>query len=62
MIELLREAWHLFPDERLGQLIINTAESPTTVGPVFYMSDDKMESRLRAVIEGRRKFLEEQRN
>jgi hypothetical protein len=59
MVELLREAWHLFPDERLTQLVINTTNTNHDCGPVFYMEDDKMEQRLQSMIAGRRKYLKE---
>lgn len=59
MVELLREAWHLFPDERLTQLVINTTDINHDCGPVFYMEDDAMEQRFRSLIEGRRKQLKE---
>ena len=62
MVELLREAWHLFPDERLTQLVINTTDTNHDCGPVFYMEDDKMEQRLRHLIEGRRKQLKERKD
>lgn len=61
MVELLREVWHLFPGDRLTQLVINATETSHDCGPVFYMGDDEMERRLRALVAGRRKFLEEQR-
>lgn len=57
MIELLREAWHLNPDERLTQLVINATDTRHDCGPVFYFEDDKMEQRHQKLIEGRRKFL-----
>jgi hypothetical protein len=57
MIELLREAWHLSSDQRLTQLIINAANVPydSGLGPVFYLEDDQMEQRVRALIAAFRK-------
>jgi len=37
IVDLLREAWRLFPDERLTQLVINISETNHDCGPVFYM-------------------------
>ena len=62
MVELLREAWHLFPDERLTQLVINTTDTNHDCGPAFYMEDGEMERRLQGLIAGRRKQLEERRH
>jgi len=59
MVELLREAWRLYPDERLTQLVINAADTNHNCGPVFYLEDDKMEQRLQKLVAGRRKYLEE---
>ena len=52
MVKLLREAWHLFPDQRLTQLVINTTDTKHDCGPVFYIEDDEMERRLQALIAG----------
>ncbi len=57
IIELLREAWYLFPDERLTQLGINISDTHHDCGPVFYLEDDKMEQMLRKMIDGRCNFL-----
>ena len=54
MIELLREAWHLFPDFRLTQLVINASDTRHDCGPLFYLEDDKMEEKLQRLINGRR--------
>jgi hypothetical protein len=59
MIELLREAWHLLPDEQLTQLVINASDTHHDCGPVFYLEDDKMEQRLQKLIDGRRKYMKE---
>jgi len=61
VIELLKEAWYLFPDERLTQLVINAANVPSDggLGSVFYLEDDVMEQRLRNMIAARRKFLQD---
>ena len=62
MVELLRQAWHLFPDERLSQLVINATDTRHDCGPVFYFEDTDMEGRLQALIDGRRRFLAERGN
>jgi hypothetical protein len=59
MVDLLREAWHLFPDERLTQLVINTTDTNHNCGPVCYMEDHEMERRLQSLIAGHRKQLKE---
>jgi hypothetical protein len=59
MIELLRQAWQLFPDERLTQLVINASATDHDCGPIFYLEDDEMEQKLQKLIEGRRNFLKE---
>ena len=58
MIELLREAWHLVPDWRLTQLVINAADLQEVSGPLFVMEDDKMEQRLKATVGGLRRMIE----
>jgi hypothetical protein len=60
MVELLRQAWHLFPDERLTQLVVNAADTRHNCGPVFYLEDDEMEQKLQKLIDGRRRYLREQ--
>lgn len=62
MVELLRRAWHLFPDERLTQLVINATGTDHDCGPVFYLEDTDLEARLRALIDDRRRFLAERGN
>lgn len=57
MVDLLRQAWHLFPDERLTQLVINAADTRHDCGPVFYLEDTDMERRLQAMIDSRRRTL-----
>ena len=52
MIELLREAWHLAPDWRLTQLIVNATDASDDRSGIFYLGDDGMESRLKALIAG----------
>jgi hypothetical protein len=59
MVELLREAWHLFQDERLTQLVINASDTHHDCGPVFYLEDDKMAAKLQSLIDGRRRYLKE---
>ena len=61
MIELLREAWHLFPDERLTQLVINATDIRHNCGPIFYLEDDAMEKKLKGLIVGRRRDLDKKR-
>ncbi len=62
MVELLRQAWHLFPDERLTQVLINAAEAHEGCGSLFYLENDKMEEKLRKLIAGRQKFVEDRRH
>src|SRR5688572_22661678 len=57
MIELLREAWRLFPDERLTQLVINITDTNHDCGPVYYMEDVELERRLQDWVVARQKFL-----
>ena len=57
MVDLLREAWQLFPDQRLTQLVINVADTKHNCGPVFYFEDTDMEKKLEAFVEGRKDFL-----
>jgi uncharacterized protein YihD (DUF1040 family) len=57
MIELLREAWQLFPDERLTQLVINVTETKHDCGPVYYMEDAELERRLQQWVVARRNYL-----
>lgn len=47
ILALIKELWILSPDQRLGQLLINYALDAT---PVFYVEDDIVEERLRAVL------------
>jgi hypothetical protein len=53
MVELLREAWRRFPDQRLTQLVINAADTKHNCGPVFYLEDTEMEKKLEALIKSR---------
>jgi hypothetical protein len=57
IVELLREAWQLFPDQRLTQLVINVADKKHDCGPVFYLEDTDMEKKLEAFVKGRREYL-----
>jgi hypothetical protein len=62
IIEVLREAWHRFPDLRLNQLIINASDTPYDcdkphecgLGLVYYIEDDTMEKRLKGLVASRR--------
>jgi len=56
MIELLRQAWHLSPDERLTQLVMNISDTHHDCGPVFYMEDDSLEQKLNGFITARRRI------
>jgi len=62
MVELLREAWSLFPDERLTQLVINISDTHHDCGPVYFLEDVEMERRLQFRIDQRRKQLKERQN
>ena len=55
MVELLREMWHLVPQWRLTQLVINATDTDHNCGPVFYIEDEEMEKRLMAAIAGLKK-------
>lgn len=46
MLDKLKQLWQLYPDQRLGQLIINyvTGDGPAA----FYVEDDKAEARIDA--------------
>ena len=50
IIELLRQAWHFFPDERLVQLVMNAAD---TRGPLILLKDEALEENLRKLIASR---------
>ena len=54
MLELLREAWLLAPNWRLTQLVINASDTNHNCGPVFHLSDQEMERRLKRLISGLR--------
>jgi hypothetical protein len=62
MIELLREAWQLFPDQRLTQLVINIADKKHDCGPVFYADDTDIEKKLEAFVKERREYLAKKEN
>lgn len=57
IIELLRQAWHLNPDQRLTQFLTNIVEhevhhplwEPPFPG-MFYFEDDKLEQELNKLI------------
>lgn len=51
MIEKLREAWKLYPDMRLGQLIVCCAETDD----IFSVEDDKMQECIENYTEKMRK-------
>ena len=46
IVELLRRYWHQYPDQRLGQLIVNVTGSSDP----FYREDDETEQRLRELL------------
>lgn len=48
MVELLREAWHLVPDWRLTQLVINATDpaAGSVDGSPYCVEDDQMEQKL----------------
>ena len=50
IIGLLREAWHLVPDWRLTQLVINAADVNETCSSMFHLEDDKLEGNLQKLI------------
>jgi uncharacterized protein YihD (DUF1040 family) len=49
MLNALREAWCASPDLRLGQLIVNAVRPSEPCPQVFYIEDDVMLDRLRAL-------------
>ena len=57
IVEQLRAAWHRDPDSRLAQLLINASDTPYDcdkphecgLGLVYYIEDDVLEQRLRAM-------------
>ena len=58
LVELLREAWQIFPDQRLTQLVINLADKKHDCGPVYFLEDTEMEKKLEAFVKGRRQTPE----
>ena len=46
MVELLRQAWHNFPDFRLTQLVMALTDKPEDAGAVWQTEDDVMEEKL----------------
>jgi hypothetical protein len=52
MIELLREAWHLAPDWRLTQLIVNVSDVTDDIGSLYCMEDRTTEKKLQALVGG----------
>jgi len=62
VVELLREAWRLFPDQRLTQLVINVADQKHDCAPVFYLEDTEIEKKLEAMIRSRREYLAKNKN
>ena len=42
MCELLRQTWHLVPDWRLGQLVVNISKSCKSLD-TFYVEDEEFE-------------------
>lgn len=59
--ELLREAWRLFPDQRLTQLVINTADTKHNCGALFYLEDTEIEKKLESLVNSRRGYVEKMR-
>lgn len=53
MLAMLAEVWRDYPDQRLGQLVMNLSGEDGRVdgGTVFNVEDDKMFDRLREVME-----------
>ena len=46
MCDLMKEQWHKYPDQRLGQLLINYVFGRVSEGRIFYQEDDITEERL----------------
>ena len=47
MCDLLKEQWHKYPDQRLGQLLINYVFGRVNRHVIFYQEDDESEERLK---------------
>lgn len=50
MIERLRELWRRYPDQRLGQLLVNVIRPGEPCPRVFYAEDDDTEAKLLALL------------
>jgi hypothetical protein len=59
MLELLREAWHLHPDSRLTQLIVNASDIHHDCGPVYYLEDTALEEKLKQLVAWSKKRKED---
>jgi hypothetical protein len=63
LLETIAEMWELYPDWRLGQLVINGAmwaRQPTEpIDPTWDVEDEELLNGLRGHIERRRRMLAE---
>jgi hypothetical protein len=48
MVKLIRAAWELYPDMRLGQLFVNIVRPKQPCPEVFYVEDDELVRRVEA--------------
>jgi uncharacterized protein YihD (DUF1040 family) len=46
MLNLIRTAWELNPDMRLGQLLVNIVRPTQSCPEVFYVEDDELVRRI----------------
>lgn len=50
IIELLRQAWHTAPDQRLGQLVDNVLQTIDWFNSTWTIEDDCAERKLKAFL------------
>lgn len=50
IIELLRQAWHVAPDQRLGQLMENVLQTVDRPQSLWAVEDDRTERKLQAFL------------
>ena len=50
MLSQLRELWHRYPDQRLGQLIVNVIRPGEPCPRVFYTEDGDTERKLQELL------------
>lgn len=50
MVELLRELWRRWPDQRLGQLLVNVIRPGEPCPRIFFAEDDDTEATFLALL------------